>query len=580
MRIARSLAAGVAALMALADPDLAASGSEALRPYVDDVLLRDGNNAGPVKRDESGRDLPEPDYYPGAEHVGIVALEGGRVLMFGMGSYQLAGALPENRVQMFCAATRIDPATGPALVTMRYVTSNQGDRYRNAHHPRVVPIFGGAAAAVLYNYAPGDRAETYMTIFGPDCQQLSERTLVMAKNDDDCSNSDHRSVTEIRSDGSTARLVGVYGCNGDGADDAWGGVQDVVRRSDGTYDIRVVTDDILVEEEEERTRGWVVVGPDRSFWTACVTSGNAQPPDRGVVCSAYDTESGASLWRTFVARKTDSVYQTQIHAIGIRDGAGKPTGMALATWERLTESRRRGKGTVQLASAALSFSRQGMQIVTQPSTSVAPTVDGTHLGMCDTLVGVDGQASWRGLLIGSSINGNPFALSVGQTVAWNAAESRLMPDRKYSLNVSIDNGWLSNIYGQNPEQQGRNFVSCAGDVPNPGYGRADGYQPNVKSFAAVAATSRRMNDALSIAEDKLATELVLVPMVLAPEAPPPGEPVDPDDPVPTPEAPEHTGASAVCSAAGGAGGAGPVLVTFLVSFLVIGWNRRRIARRS
>ena len=568
MSIARSLAAGVAALMALED----AGAAEALRPYVDDVLLRDGNNAGPVRREEGGRDLPQEDYYPGAEHVGVVALQGDRVLMFGMGSYELAGVVPNNRVQMFCAATRLDPVAGPQLVTMRYVTSNEGDRYRNAHHPRVTPIFGGAAAAVLYNYAPGDRAETYMTIFGPDCQQLSERTLVMAKDNDDCSNSDHRSVTEIRNDGSVARLVGVYGCNGEGSDDAWGGVQDVVRRSDGTYEIRVVTDDILVEEEEERTRGWVIAGRDRSFWTACVTAGNAQPPDRGVVCSAYDTESGEALWRSFVARKVDSVYQTQIHVVGIRDDAGAPTGLAFATWERLSENRRRGKGTVQLASAALSFSREGMEILTDPSTRVAPTVDGTHLGMCDSMVGVDGQTSWRGFLVGSSINGNPFALSVGQTVAWNGAESRLMPDRKYSLNVAIDNGWLSNIYGQNPEQQGRNFVACAGDVPNPGYGRADGYQPAVKSFAAVAATSRRMDDALGIAEDKLATELVLVPMVLAPEAPPPGEPVDPADPVPTPEASEHTGATGACSAAGGGGAAGASLLALLALALV----RRRV----
>jgi hypothetical protein len=563
MRIARSLAAALAALMALGDL-AAAEPQRPTTPYVDDLLFRDGNNAGPVLRDEGGRDLPQEDYYPGAEHVGIVALQGGRVLMFGMGSYELDGVSPIDRVQMFCAASRIDPITGPALTTMRYVTSNQGDRYRNAHHPRVTPIFGGTAAAVLYNFAPGDRAQTYMTIFGPGCEQLSPMTLVMAKNDDDCSNSDHRSFSEIRNDGSVARLVGVYGCNGDGSDDAWGGVQDVVRKSDGTYEIRVVTDDILVEEEEERTRGWVVLTGDKSFWTACVTAGNAQPPDRGVVCSAYDTESGAALWRTFVAQKLDEIYQTQIHVIGIRDDAGRPSNLALATWERLTETRRRGKGSVQLASAALSFTRGGMEILTDPSTRVAPTVDGTHLGMCDSLVGVDGQTSWRGLLIGSSINGNPFALSVGQTVAWNAAESRLMPDRKYSLNVAIDNAWLSNIYGQNPESQGRNFIACVGDVPNPGYGRAGGYQPGVKSFAAVAATSRRMDDARSIAEDKLATELVLVPMVLAPDAPPPGEEVDPDDPVPTPSPSSHTGASAVCSAAGGGGAPGAALLALMV----------------
>ncbi len=569
MTNARCRAAAWAALVVLGGTAAAEAAPSA--PYVDDLLLRDGNHAGPARREESGRDVPEQDDYPGAEHVAIVALAGDRILMFGMGSYELSGVQPSNRVQMFCSATHLDPVTGPQLVTMRYVTSNEGDRYRNAHHPRAIPIFGGAAAAVLYNYAPGDRAETYMTIYGPDCQQLSERALVMAKDNDDCSNSDHRSFVEIRNDGITGRLVGVYGCNGDGSDDAWGGVQDVVRNSDGTYRIDVVTDDILVEEEEERTRGWVVVGEDPSFWTACVTAGNTQPPDRGVVCSAYDTESGTALWRRFVAEKVDETYQTQIHVVGMRDDAGRPTSRALATWERLRDSRRDGrKGSVELASAALSFTRQGMEILTEPTTSVAPTVDGTHLGMCDGMVGAEDRTSWRGFLVGSSINGNPSAISVGQTVAWNAAETRLMPDRKYSLNVAIDNAWLSNIYGQNPNDRGRNFVACIGDVRNPGYAREDGYQPGVKSFAAVAATSRRMDDALGIAEDKLATELVLVPLVLAPDAPPPGDPVDPGDPVPTPEV--HSGATAICSAAGGRGGVSAALVAVLLMGLI---HRRR-----
>ena len=72
-----------------------------------------------------------------------------------------------------------------------------------------------------------------------------------------------------------------------------------------------------------------------------------------------------------------------------------------------------------------------------------------------------------------------------------------------------------------------------------------------------------MDDASSIAEDKLATELVLVPMVLAPNAPPPGEEVDPDDPAPTP-ASRHSGASAVCSAAGGGGASGAALLALLI----------------
>jgi uncharacterized protein (TIGR03382 family) len=96
----------------------------------------------------------------------------------------------------------------------------------------------------------------------------------------------------------------------------------------------------------------------------------------------------------------------------------------------------------------------------------------------------------------------------------------------------------------------------------------------VKTFAAVAATTRRMDaNRPGIAEDKLATELVLVPTVLAPDAPPPGEEVDPDDPVP--QQPFHPITRGSCSAAGTGGSPGlPLLLLLLAA------GRRRRARKE
>ena len=99
MANARCRAAACAALLLLGGTAVAEAAPSA--PYVDDLLLRDGNHAGQARREESGRDVPEQDDYPGGEHVAIVALGSDRILMFGMGSYELDGVAPNNRVQMF-----------------------------------------------------------------------------------------------------------------------------------------------------------------------------------------------------------------------------------------------------------------------------------------------------------------------------------------------------------------------------------------------------------------------------------------------------------------------------------------------
>jgi MYXO-CTERM domain-containing protein len=45
-----------------------------------------------------------------------------------------------------------------------------------------------------------------------------------------------------------------------------------------------------------------------------------------------------------------------------------------------------------------------------------------------------------------------------------------------------DSGHLSNWYGRNPMNQGRDFLRCIGGVPNPGYHVANGFMADVKTF--------------------------------------------------------------------------------------------------
>jgi hypothetical protein len=53
-----------------------------------------------------------------------------------------------------------------------------------------------------------------------------------------------------------------------------------------------------------------------------------------------------------------------------------------------------------------------------------------------------------------------------------------------------DSGYLANLYGQNPNNQGRDFMRCIGDVPNPGFGIEGGNQPDVSTYFVFAYAGR------------------------------------------------------------------------------------------
>jgi hypothetical protein len=95
---------------------------------------------------------------------------------------------------------------------------------------------------------------------------------------------------------------------------------------------------------------------------------------------------------------------------------------------------------------------------------------------------------------GSFVGYSGGALEVGSTI---------------NLSSNIDSGLLSNYYGENPGNQGKNSLYCA-TIENPSYGVKGGYRPNVKEFVVVPATSR-ISDASGTLAEKLALDIVLVP---------------------------------------------------------------------
>jgi MYXO-CTERM domain-containing protein len=82
-------------------------------------------------------------------------------------------------------------------------------------------------------------------------------------------------------------------------------------------------------------------------------------------------------------------------------------------------------------------------------------------------------------------------------VQWDPAAKLLKYDPNQDLWPAAwygDSGHLSNWYGRNPMNQGRDFLRCIGGVANPGYHVANGYMADVKSFFAAAVHGRIPGD--------------------------------------------------------------------------------------
>src|SRR5690606_17923447 len=107
-----------------------------------------------------------------------------------------------NRIQLAMIPFELvqDPATGAVSVKAnyaglrsntaqtggaRFITNNNGNEYRNSHHPDAFRIADNVVC-VQYNYQPNNDTRRYAQCFDPAGRTLMAQTQVYAKNNDDC----------------------------------------------------------------------------------------------------------------------------------------------------------------------------------------------------------------------------------------------------------------------------------------------------------------------------------------------------------------------------------------------------------
>jgi MYXO-CTERM domain-containing protein len=255
---------------------------------------------------------------------------------------------------------------------------------------------------------------------------------------------------------------------------------------------------------------------DRSMF--CAAKGDNRPPEVGIECAYLDAISGDITTKSVVAHSDENaepkIYMNQPQLA-------------------LMDNGRVALQVVQSDGAGKNNNNKGANLdhlyMFQPSDTAFEELDHiknigpyqSHPTICSGKFGVDGKMTVA--MLDESITG--VGLPGMQMAPYDATTKTFSKLDKFGqlwmVGFHGDSGYLANLYGQNPNTQGRDFLRCLGDVPNPGHGVEGGYMPTVETFFVAPHSGRQAM------EKKNALFVSFVPAkVDVPVDPAPPEPVD------------------------------------------------------
>lgn len=486
-----------------------------------------GAKAGYAPHDIDGKPYMMKQVGAGFEHANV-AVCGSYVLIAGVGSYErdAIGVTPDmhaygkpirdnDRLQTMVVAAQLT-AEGLEVGGAYYVFPDLtgGNRNRDGMKPQVACVDPENGLFVVdANYAPDNLARTYAAAFKVGrselndlvATQLSPATMVLESIDDNCSDRDYQDMI-VRPGPSGYRVNLTGSCNGNGSDVAWVTYFDLSCASATECAIVAGPKAQVSQGQIERFRAQSFqLSPDTLLTIG--TEGDSQPPRDGISATIYNADTLALTSSTTIAGPvtTDlgTYYSTMSHAAQLA-----PDTFLVSYQQRNGRQRRDGKGGATLVMGVLKANAtEGATWLVEPAPNLIPGFGATHHGSCTTRYGEVGTEQPAAFLISASPTGGSVA--EGTFVTYEAGAIKV--SSTISLNTNIDSALLSNYYGENPGNQGKNSIYCA-TIENPGFGVAGAYRPDVKEFVVVPATSRVTGPDGTMAE-KLALDVVLVPAV-------------------------------------------------------------------
>jgi hypothetical protein len=432
--------------------------------------------------------------------------------------------------QCKCSSVAIDPTQGPTLVADQVqLTNYDGDRPCN--HPMAAT--DGKHVVWTFGSDKGNQANvsTYVGSVDEMCKTEAEPKRVSENNNN------NEGAPDISYNGNGRFTAGYLSTNNNDTSFALG----LTLHDDaGTVTLEKNYLKGVVTPSNIGRPAIVAATPDRSLF--CASKGDNRPPEDGVECAWIDTSTGKVLWKQILAasQPNQKKYMNQPSvamldygrfAVNLQEssGDGKKTNTKGANTSHLFVIEPSDAGYIEKSHKVGLGSYQ------------------THAAICSGGYGVDGKRNIA--IMAAPITGVGLP---GIQMASYDSNTDLVADKanQWPIGYYGDSGHIANIYGQNPHTQGRDFLRCIGDVPNPGHGLKGGYMSNVETFFVAPHAGRIPGD------PKNALFLSLIPgKTDAPVKPEPPKEVTPPVDMST-SATTGSGDPSTGSGSGGAGAGG------------------------
>jgi MYXO-CTERM domain-containing protein len=474
--------------------------------------------------------------YPGFEQSTVVSSKGHLVVVT-MEAVQEPGKAP---VQCSCSSYKMMPDGPPKLVTDLKRLTDYSNGERACNHPKAAADENGN---IVWGYGSdynSNRPNTYAGILNEKCEHLAAPQMVsIPRNAND-------GAFDITYQGGGNFAAGYYS---DG-----GGEPGPFPAPGGDYSVAMGLSITPGAVLPTLTRTWIkdvvtptnigrptitTVSADRAL--LCAPKGPNRPSDH-IECGLIDTTTGNVVWKAVVATgdRQKQIYYNQPTVVRLSENK-----FALSAIESSGQGKQGNNVKGSNLSHLILLERNGDSI-TVGGEIVGAAAHQTHASICAGGYGEAGEAS----IAVFSAAPTGIGRAAMQMVSFDQTSKLFKADPTKDLWPAAwygDSGHLSNVYGRNPMRQGRDFMRCIGDVPNPGYHVEKGYLPDVKTFFVGTVHGRVPGD------EKNSLFLSLVPGQM-------DKKVVPTNPVPAGEAPNldpNAGAGATdAKAADASGGCG------------------------
>jgi MYXO-CTERM domain-containing protein len=376
--------------------------------------------------------------------------------------------------QCKCSSVAIDPAQGPAIVADQVqLTAYDGDRPCN--HPMAAT--DGKHVVWTFGSDKGNQANvsTYVGVVDEMCHVEADPVRVSENN------ANNEGAPDISYNGASRFTAGYLSTNNNDTSFALGLT---LHDDGGKISVEKTYLKGVVSPSNIGRPAIVAATSDRSLF--CAAKGDNRPPEDGVECAWIDVNTGKVLWKQIVAasQPNQKKYMNQPSVASLDYGR-----FAVNLQESSGDGKKNNtKGANTSHLFVIEPSDTGY---VEKAHKIGLGTYQTHAAICSGGYGASGKRTIG--IMGAPITGVGLP---GLQMATYDPSTDLVADKanQWPIGYYGDSGHIANIYGQNPNTQGRDFLRCIGDVPNPGHGVVNGYQPTVATFFVAPHAGRMPGD--------------------------------------------------------------------------------------